>query len=236
MNKLKEANANSRPAQRWMFEVWEQPLSKVGNATKVVAGVIASCAWGGKDTAHPSYKSIAQATGQSSKTISKAVKQLQEAGLLVVDKKVGSQGKYNVYRLTFPMGTDDLAFHTETETLLSIQGEVALPMETPRFPYEDDSLYTGKAEALIEAPKEALKESLTMLLTQPVTTYNNDLGFLDEELPNIEPLLPLDALARVEPSVIENLFAEIQHSTDHIDRALQRKDYANAKKRAWGVV
>ena len=77
---LKEHNANSHPAQRWMFEVWEQPLSKVGNASKVVAGVIAACAWNGKDYANPSYRTIAEATGQSSKTISKAIKQLEAAG------------------------------------------------------------------------------------------------------------------------------------------------------------
>ena len=118
--KLKEANRNSHPAQRWMFEVWEQPRSKVGNASKIVAGVIAACAWG-KDYAHPSYRTIAQATNQSSKTISKAIKQLTDAGLLVVEKRTSKAGTYNHYRLTFPMETNDLLSLRGEEDLLSSQ-------------------------------------------------------------------------------------------------------------------
>ena len=196
MNKLKEANANSHPAQRWMFEVWEQPLSNVGNATKVVAGVIAACAWGDSDYAHPSYRSIAEATGQSSKTISKAVKQLEQAGLVVVEKKKSKAGTYNYYRLTFPMGTNDLLSLRGQEDLLSLQGEVAFPMETPCFPYEDDLLYTGKAEALIEASKETIMETTT-----------NDVGWIEENaIEGIQHLFPLDSeasVARVERSWLE---------------------------------
>lgn len=182
---LKEHNENSHPAQRWMFEVWEQPLSKVGNASKVVAGVIAACAWGGKDSANPGYRAIAEATGQSSKTISKAVKQLEAAGLVVVEKKKSPAGVYNSYRLTFPVGTEDLLSLQGQKDLLSLQGEVAFPVGTGCFPHEEGLLYTGKAEAIKEAQSEALTEALTEEVKEK-----------DEQ-----PSLPLDELVKQTSSV-----------------------------------
>ena len=161
MNKLKAANANSHPANRWMFEVWEQPLTKVGSGTKVVAGVIAACAWNGKDTANPSYRTISECSGQSSKTISKAIKQLTAAGLIAVEKKKSKAGVYNSYRLTFPLTTEDLlSLEGKSSEVASPTNPLASPMGTTRFPHEDRSLYPGKPEALKETLNKARKETI----------------------------------------------------------------------------
>lgn len=240
MNVLKEANENSFPAQRWLFEVYETPYKEMSYGVKAVASVIALCAWNGKDTSFPSYNAISDAMGGAGQdTISNAVKKLTELGFLAVSKVKTKAGHRNDYRLVFPNTLETKGIETEANTLdtpitLDTGGNT---LDTPvnHFGYEGQSLHTGGVEAIKETPKEAPKETITMLLTQPCTTYNNDLGFLDEELPNIEPLIPLDAFARVEHKEINKLFSNIQTSTDHIDRAVARKDFINAKKRSWGV-
>ena len=187
MNKLKEANANSFPAQRWLFEVYETPYKEMSYGVKTVAGVIALCAWGEKDTAFPSYKSISVALGGASEeTISNAVDKLIAMGFLSVSKVKTKAGDRNDYRLVFPntmdtntsdTNTSDTSENTsdtvvieeantsDTGTNTSDTGVNTSDTRTNHFGYEDQSLHTGVVEALNEAsiqpPTEASIETPT---------------------------------------------------------------------------
>ena len=163
MNKLKEANENSFPAQRWLFEVYETPYKEMSYGVKTIAGVIALCAWGKKDTSFPSYKSIRVALGGASEeTIANAVEKLTEMGFLSVSKVKTKAGLRNDYRLVFPNTLDTEVINTsdtEVITNTSVAGAITSDTRVNHFGYEDQSLHTGEVEALIEPLTQATIEA-----------------------------------------------------------------------------
>ena len=99
---LKETISKGQHSEKWLLSVLEQPRSVVGNPAKVFAGFLSLCAFGDKDYACPAYRTITEHTGMANSTISKAKRQLEEAGLLRTEVKKSKAGEYNFYYLLHP--------------------------------------------------------------------------------------------------------------------------------------
>ena len=188
MNKLKEANANSFPAQRWLFEVYETPHKEMSYGVKTVAGVIALCAWGQKDTAFPSYDAISAAIGGGSRaTISDALKKLTDMGFLSVSKVKTQAGLRNNYRLVFPNtleANSSVSNSSVSEAISSVSEAISSVSGVNQFSFDGQSVHTGELEALIETPKETTIET------------SNDMGWIKENaIEGIQHLFPLDSEA-----------------------------------------
>ena len=144
------------------------------------------------------------------------------------------------------MGTEDLLSlqgleesHDETnvsptetpqEDLLSLQGEVAFPVETGCFPYEDGLLYTGKAEAIKETPKEELMEATN---EDEESQEKEGVFPFDPKLITFSYFLPLDEL---QPSSLISKPARDEHKEmpsytgqEWMEKAQDRQAQINAE-------
>ena len=102
MSELVETIEKGQHSEKWLLSVLGQPRSVVGNPAKVFASFLSLCAFADKDYACPAYRTIKEHTGMANDTISKAKRQLEEAGLLRTEVKKSSTGNYNYYWLLHP--------------------------------------------------------------------------------------------------------------------------------------
>lgn len=233
MNILKQPSNNYQ--KRWVVAVMEQ--EDLTPATKLVAMFLREIWWNDVGTPdeptdnaiYASYEQIKRATNLSNHSIARAINQLEDAGFLHQTSRSKKQGTANRY---YPVRIDKVI-----ESIADDYLNLDLSGFAENLSGFDEDL-SGFDEDLSVEQSVNSKE-----IRNTNSSLNNEEKKEEENISaevfsllDYETSSSLDSeTARFEHREVDDLWSHIQTSTDHIDRAVARKDFINAKKRSWGV-
>lgn len=149
-------NEDKLPKQLWMEALMK---TKLTHATKSVAWAISNRAYGQKTESNPSYELIAEEAGVSRKNVGRHIKELEEAGWVVIIKKQNSiQRDYNNYKMTTPQIAVEEAqpqIAVDAPQVTETQPQIAATQPQDEGGISKEEVIEEVSEEVIKTPPEA---------------------------------------------------------------------------------